>query len=133
LSEAQRVEKFVQVVEDSTITDEEKGKLLGKIMNESQKSCEELYDNSSEEINKLIKICNQIAYGSKMSGWGWGGCCIALVKEEDCEKLIDNIMNEYYLDKANHLAITDDLKMYVFSSKPGLGAGILDPQYEFWY
>ena len=102
-------------------------------MKQSQKSCEELYDNSSEEIKRLTEICNKIAYGSKMSGWGWGGCCIALVQEADSEKLVDEIINQYYLNKNNHLAITDDLKMYVFVSKPGCAANILDPQYEFWY
>jgi galactokinase len=102
-------------------------------MNQSQKSCEELYDNSSDEMKKLVEICNTMSYGSRMSGWGWGGCCIALTKESDCEKLVDQIISQYYLNKENHLAITDDLKMYVFTSKPGTSANILDPQYEFWY
>lgn len=45
-TEAARVLKFIEVCK-SHLADDAKGKLLGYLMNESQKSCKELYNCSS--------------------------------------------------------------------------------------
>lgn len=103
-------------------------------MNNSHNSCRDLYDCSSEELEKLTGICKKLgAFGSRLTGAGWGGCCVSLVKESESEKFCQDIMSQFYLNKQNQLAITDDLNMYVFASYPGSGATILDPQYEVWF
>lgn len=103
-------------------------------MNASHASCRDLYECSSEELEKLTQLGKKLgAYGSRLTGAGWGGCCVSLVKESDSENFIQEVMNQYYLNKENKLAITDDLNMYVFSSYPASGATVLDPQYEVWF
>jgi len=132
-NEASRVIKFKEICEQE-INADEKAKRIGELMNESHASCREFYDCSSEELEKLIGIKIKLgAIGSRLTGAGWGGCCVSLVKEAESEKFIQEVMNQFYLKKENKLAITDDLDMYIFASYPASGARVLDPQYEVWF
>ena len=125
--------KFKDLCADE-INAEEKAKKLGELMNESHASCRDFFDCSSEELEKLIGIIMKLgAVGSRLTGAGWGGCCVSLIKESESERFIQEVMNQFYLKKENKLAITDDLNMYVFSSYPASGATALDPQYEVWF
>jgi len=59
-------------------------------MNESQESCRTLYDCSSERIDVLTEIAvKNGALGSRLTGAGWGGCTVSLIKEEQAEILIE--------------------------------------------
>eukprot|EP01016_Furgasonia_blochmanni_P033948 TRINITY_DN3609_c0_g1_i2.p1 TRINITY_DN3609_c0_g1~~TRINITY_DN3609_c0_g1_i2.p1 ORF type:complete len:568 (-),score=147.00 TRINITY_DN3609_c0_g1_i2:147-1850(-) len=109
-------------------------KKLAELMNDSQKSCRELYDCSCEELDKLtaLALANG-AIGSRLTGAGWGGCCVSLVANENAEKLIEAVMTQYYLNKDNDLNVDDDLEMLVFNSAPARGACCLDPRYEIWF
>ena len=132
-AEAQRVISFRDLCLGE-VQNEETAKKLGDLMNASHISCRDLYDCSSEELEKLTNIARDLgAYGSRLTGAGWGGCCVSLVKEDESEKFIQEVINRFYLNKENKLPITDDLNMYVFSSYPASGAAVLDPQYEVWY
>jgi galactokinase len=134
LQEAERSEKIINLCDsESTNIPEDKAASFGKILEDSQNSYEKLFDSSSDQIRKLIEICKKSSKGARIAGTGWGGSCICLIKRGDEESVIENIMNQYYLDKSNKLAITDDLKMYVFSSSCTIGACIIDPNYELWF
>lgn len=130
-TESERVLKFREICKNEPADAAEQ---LGKLMDESQYSCRDNYDCSSEELEKLTAQCRKLgAYGSRLTGAGWGGCCVSLVKQENVASFIEAVQQEYYMNTQNKLMVADDLNMYIFASFPGKGAAILDPQYEVWY
>ena len=49
-------------------------------MNESHASCRDLYDCSSDNLEVLTKMAREAgAYGSRLTGAGWGGVSLSLV------------------------------------------------------
>ncbi|KAL5983450.1 galactokinase [Asimina triloba] len=90
-SEAKRVHAFKDTVQ-SKLSDEEKLKKLGDLMNESHYSCSVLYECSCPELEELVKICRDNgALGARLTGAGWGGCAVALVKESTVPQFIINL------------------------------------------
>ena len=66
-------------------------------MSASQQSCRDLYQCSSPAIDKLVDICMKHgAFGSRLTGAGWGGCVVSLVSEKNVETFIARVKNEYY-------------------------------------
>lgn len=65
---------------------------LGKLMNESHASCRDLYDCSSDELEVLTKMCREAgAYGSRLTGAGWGGCCVSLIPADKVDAFLKDI------------------------------------------
>lgn len=79
--EAQRVYQFRDICEKGEYQNQLED--LGKLMNESHFSCRDLYNCSSPELEVLTELCRKSgAFGSRLTGAGWGGCCISLVPFE---------------------------------------------------
>ena len=95
-AESQRVEDFKATCESTELTEEQKAAKLGQLMNESHKSCDELYDCSSTQLNELINLCRESgALGSRLTGAGWGGCCVSLVRKADVPQFIERVLDFY--------------------------------------
>ncbi|XP_006459627.1 hypothetical protein AGABI2DRAFT_65690 [Agaricus bisporus var. bisporus H97] len=93
---------------------------LGNLMNESQKSCRELFECSCPELDMLTKLCREAgAYGSRLTGAGWGGCAVSLVAEDQVEIFIKKIKDEYPPYKGLK---EEQLNDVIFATKPGSGA-----------
>ncbi|XVF66085.1 hypothetical protein PTKIN_Ptkin10aG0005900 [Pterospermum kingtungense] len=125
-SEAKRVYAFKDTVA-SSLSEEEKLKKLGDLMNESHYSCSVLYECSCPELEELVKLCrNNVALGARLTGAGWGGCAVALVKESIVPQFILNLKEQFYQSRIDKGVINkNDLGLYVFASKPSSGAAIL--------
>lgn len=137
-SEAQRVWNFKEVCEGKLTQDPlDKAKLLGNLMNKSQESCRDLFECSSPELDELTNLARSLgAFGSRLTGAGWGGCCVSLIKEADLAQFVDKIQSDYYLkqrEPGQQLWVSDDLNRYVFATKPGKGACVLDPKFCVWF
>jgi N-acetylgalactosamine kinase len=94
--EARRVHEFKALCDDKSIAEDEKIKQLGELMNASHKSCDMLYDCSSPELNELTTMATKAgALGSRLTGAGWGGCCVSLVKRSDLAEFVPKLMDYF--------------------------------------
>jgi len=93
---------------------------LGRLMNESQQSCQSLFECSCPELDLLTKLCREAgAYGSRLTGAGWGGCTVSLVAEDQVNQFVQKIKETYppYRDLEG-----DRLDEVIFATRPSSGA-----------
>ncbi|KHN98636.1 galactokinase [Metarhizium album ARSEF 1941] len=100
-TEALRVLKFVTLLERPVHTGASDtspfNKMLGSIMNATQDSCRDLYDNSCPENEEICRIALAAgSYGSRQTGAGWGGCCVHLVSVDKVKDVKAALEREYY-------------------------------------
>ncbi len=76
-----------------------KGNLLefGRLMNESHDSLRDDYEVTGIELDTLVEEARKIkgVIGSRMTGAGFGGCTVSLVKEESIPEFKDKVGNAY--------------------------------------
>lgn len=89
--ENQRTIKAVQALKNNDIA------LFGKLMNESHISLRDDYEVTGEELDTLVEEAWKIdgVIGSRMTGAGFGGCTVSLVKEEAVEDFIEKVGAAY--------------------------------------
>ncbi|WP_316767000.1 galactokinase [Pedobacter frigiditerrae] len=90
---------------------------FGRLMYASHQSLRELYEVSGKELDAVIDFCKDYEHviGARMTGAGFGGCAIALLKkgqEEDFAKKL----TDYYVDKVGYPAA-----IYVHQIGNGVG------------
>ncbi|RIA85840.1 galactokinase [Glomus cerebriforme] len=123
--EAMRVLKFYELCSNDDKDDNNIVEKLGNLMNESHKSCKELFNCSCDELDDLVKIClNGGAFGSRLTGAGWGGCTVSLIYENDIDKFINYVWEKYYNIRFPNLS-KDELDNVIFATSPGSGAAII--------
>ena len=120
-SEALRVLKFRNVCLQSSPTPPQSIlQDLGDLMNNSQRSCAEDFECSCPELNELTALARTAgAYGSRLTGAGWGGCTVSLVSEDQVESFTAKLKGGYgpYKDLSE-----ERMKEFVFATKPSSGA-----------
>ena len=95
---------------------------VGQLMYASHYALKDDYEVSCAELDAVVEIAEDIGakdgvYGSRMTGGGFGGCCVALVKASAVESISKIIAAEY--KKKTGIDAT------IFSSRPAAGATIL--------
>lgn len=78
---------------------------FGKLMNQSHISLRDDYDVSCEEIDILVDLAWKIpgVLGSRITGGGFGGCTVSIVKNKSVDTFIETI-GKTYLEKVGHEA-----------------------------
>ncbi|KAF1734553.1 Galactokinase [Beauveria bassiana] len=122
-SEALRVMQFLKLLESTDPASADVNQKLGNLMNATQESCRELYECSSPEIDDICRIARSAgAYGSRLTGAGWGGCTVHLVPVDKIDAVKEALEKEYYATR--HL--TEEQKAQaVVISRPARGSAIL--------
>ena len=92
---------------------------LGRLMNESHRSCAEDYEISCTKLDRLVVIMQEAgAAGARLTGAGFGGFAIGLVSNSAKSEVRDRLRKGFYepkgLDVANH----------VFRFTPQAGASV---------
>lgn len=70
---------------------------FGRLMNESHKSLRDDYEVSCEEIDALVEMAWQMegVMGSRITGGGFGGCTVNIVKNDVVQTFIETIGAKY--------------------------------------
>ena len=89
--ENQRTIKAVEALKANDIV------LFGKLMNESHVSLRDDYEVTGEELDTLVEAAWKIdgVIGSRMTGAGFGGCTVSIVKDEAVDRFIDQVGKTY--------------------------------------
>ena len=90
------VEENVRVKKAAQFIKDDKPNEFGKLMTESHLSLSKYYGVSTDELNKLVSLSNSFgALGSKLTGAGFGGAVVTLVKNDKVEELKKMILENY--------------------------------------
>ncbi|KAK9477440.1 ribosomal protein S5 domain 2-type protein [Lipomyces japonicus] len=93
LEEAFRVKCFSAMLSDGN----RNMSALGSLMNASHNSCATLYECSCPEVDDLVGIARKHgAEGSRITGTGWGGCSVTLVRAEKLHRVMTGLRQDYY-------------------------------------
>lgn len=89
--ENQRTIKAVEALKENNI------ELFGKLMNESHVSLRDDYEVTGDELDTLVDEAWKIdgVIGSRMTGAGFGGCTVSIVKDEAVDEFIDKVGKAY--------------------------------------
>lgn len=70
---------------------------FGKLLNASHKSLKELYEVTGAELDAMAESAQQTegCIGSRMTGAGFGGCTVSIVKNEFIDSFIDTVGKKY--------------------------------------
>lgn len=131
-SEALRVMMALKLLDKKTIIGKEYlfYHEFGELMNASQKSCDELYECSTTEIDKICQIAlNNGSYGSRLTGAGWGGSTVHLVPNglNGCNvlRVKQALIDQYYRVKFPNIT-QETLDNAIIVSKAAPGSIIFD-------
>ncbi len=95
---------------------------VGQLMYASHYALRDDYEVSCKELDAVVEIAEDIGYkggvyGCRMTGGGFGGCCVALVKAGAVKAITEKISTDYKAGTGIEAAI--------FASRPAAGATIL--------
>lgn len=99
VSENQRTIQAVEALKQNDI------ELFGKLMSESHVSLRDDYETSCDETDLLVAEAwkNPGVLGSRITGGGFGGCTVSIVKDKAVEQFKEQI-GKVYLEKVGYAA-----------------------------
>lgn len=115
VSENHRVLEAVKILEKGDL------EKFGELMNASHESLRDDYEVSSRELDLLVDLARRQpgVLGARMTGAGFGGCTVNLVRAEAAESFAEAVREGY------RRALGFDADIYVCKASDGaLGAGL---------
>ena len=91
VSEIERTNDAVQALKQGDLVQ------FGQLMNASHDSLRKDYEVTGLHLDCMVEAARKIegTIGSRMTGGGFGGSTVSLVKEEFVEEFIEKVGNEY--------------------------------------
>ncbi|GAB7089186.1 galactokinase [Marinifilum fragile] len=91
ISEIERTQKAVVELKKGNL------KEFGQLMNNSHDSLRDDYEVTGHELDTMVEAARKIegTIGSRMTGGGFGGSTVSLVKDEYIEEFIEKVGKEY--------------------------------------
>jgi len=113
VGEIARTLEAVQAIRDSRWQD------VGELMYASHASLRDDYEVSCAELNLLVDIAQGIGkpngvIGSRMTGGGFGGCTVSLVKTSAAESVAESLAEQYFQKTG--------IQPTLFTTRPARGA-----------
>jgi galactokinase len=70
---------------------------LGRLMSASHVSLRDDFEVSSRELNRMVECAERQkgCLGARMTGAGFGGCAVALVRAEASQAFVDSVASDY--------------------------------------
>ncbi len=95
---------------------------VGQLMYASHRALQDDYEVSCQELDAVVAIAQDIGvaggvFGCRMTGGGFGGCCVALVQAAAVDAISKRIATEYQQRTG--------IEPTIFVSRPGQGATVL--------
>ena len=91
ITENARVLEAIQVMKNGNVT------RLGELFNASHDSLRDDFEVTNEALNTMVECAREqeACYGARMTGAGFGGCAVALVKEEKAAEFVAAVSQLY--------------------------------------
>lgn len=95
LTENQRVLRFSEILEREEGPNPDQ---LGGLLYASHESLRQDFEVSCNELDTIVNIARKIEgiYGCRMTGAGFGGCCMALIEPDKSEQIIEKVKADYH-------------------------------------
>ncbi len=92
----------------------------GRLMDQSHVSLRDDFEVSSAALNSMVDCAheNPTCFGARMTGGGFGGCAVALIRAEAAQSFAASVSERYH-------SVTG-LKPSVYISQPAQGAEIVE-------
>jgi galactokinase len=70
---------------------------FGELMDSSHRSLRDDYEVSCKELDLMVEIAQQVrgVYGARMTGGGFGGCTVNLIKAENIDEFKETVAQGY--------------------------------------
>ena len=116
------VSENLRTIEAATALAQSQYERAGQLMLESHASLRDDYEVSSPELDAAVELAQSIGQeggmiGCRMTGAGFGGCAVSLVKTEAVPRITRHLDDAY--EKRTGTQAT------IFSTRPAAGARIL--------
>ena len=94
VDECARVAESVEALKKGDI------KTFGELLDQSHYNLRDLYEVTGKELDSLTAHSREYEYciGSRMTGAGFGGCTVSLVRSDKVEEFIDYVAEKYKAD-----------------------------------
>lgn len=109
----------LRTVEAAEVLSNDDLEAFGELMNQSHTSLRDDYDVTGKELDTIVAAAQKQdgVYGARVTGAGFGGCGLAIVKEDQVDTFIEAVGKEY------KEVIGYAADFYIAS--PGPGAGLI--------